>query len=102
MDDKIKTPKKHKMQAELTHLTPSHMLFNALSIASSELAKLNHLSQRDELTSRDFRNYAILISSLTKLSEESRLNSQQSHLNNLTQQEKIDKVQEALRVLEED
>ena len=47
--------KKHKrkavvMRAELTAISPQNMLFNALSIASTELARLQRMSTAGELS----------------------------------------------------
>ena len=98
-DQELHKRKKVVMQAELTTIAPSGMLFNALSVASTELARLQRLSALGELTMADFKKYQILIQSLTKLSEENRLNKQVAHLDGLTEEQKTAKVLEAIDVL---
>ena len=91
----------HLMKAELTTISPQSMLFNALNVASTELARLNRLSQTGDLSMADFKKYQILINSLVKLSEENRLSKSQSHLEGLSDDEVKAKVLEALGVLDE-
>lgn len=105
---KIKQDQKHNkrkqklMVTELTSISPTSMLANALSIAATELARMSRASQAGELVFNDFRKYAILINSMVKIAEESRLSKQQSQFEGLSDEEIKAKVKEALEIVAED
>lgn len=91
--------KKLRMEAERKSIAPKTMLANALAIASAELLRLQQLSALEALSPQNIKKYAILISSLVKLSEENRLVKAQSQLKGLTEAERLAKVVEAVEVL---
>lgn len=93
--------KQHIMTAELVTIAPHTLLFNALSIAAQELARLQSLSVNNELSDNDFKKYAILIQALVKLSEENRLSKAQSYLENKSEEDIKLLVLKAIEALNE-
>jgi hypothetical protein len=91
--------KTHIMRAELTTIQPSTILFNAISVAATELARLQRLSVSNGLSMSEAKKYEIMFNAMLKLSAESRLVKQQSLLEGKSDAEVIAIVQEALEVI---
>lgn len=99
-DQKRSKNKQRLMKAELVSLSPTSMLTHALSIAATELARLDRSCQAGELELYDLKKYAILINSMVKIAEESRLSRQQSRLEGKSPEEVRELVRKALETIE--
>ena len=98
---KAKKIEEIQKKAKLQCVSPTEMLFNALIISATELSRLKALSEKNELTPQEMRKYQIIINSIAKLHEMQNNEQQRSRLDQLSADEKIVLVLQAIKTLTE-